>query len=129
MSSSRAASFKDCPVTGGFEFVERSLSPVVLRLHRTYELVLSTCGTTDSLLTIPFNHDLSLGQEGNVGHFVWIEPRTAEVVDGDCAKRSRAQFWGSGPGSRNETNASDTKPKVKWWRCDEASQINSFVSA
>lgn len=75
------------------------------------------------------SHDFSPGRDGDAGNFVWIDPRTAEVVDGGCAKRRFAQSYGSGPRSMEETVASKFKIKVKRRHCDETFQISSFCTA
>lgn len=75
------------------------------------------------------NHDLSPGRASGAGDFVWLDPRTAQVVDRGCAKRHRAQSYGPKPGNMVETTASDTEPRVKRWCCDEAPQTDSFCTA
>lgn len=59
---------------------------------------------------------------------MWINPRSAEVVDGGRKKRPRAQFYDSGPRTISETVASNTEPIRRRRRRDEASQTTSFYS-
>lgn len=68
---------------------------------------------------------MSPGQEDDAGDFVWIDLRTAEVVEGCSAMRCRAQSYDTGHGSMGETVATNTEPRAKRRQCPKAVQKNS----
>lgn len=72
---------------------------------------------------------MSPEREGDAGDVLWSGPRTAEVVDGGCPKRRRAQFYGPGPECIGATVSSNTEESEKGRRCDEAPQTNSPYTA
>lgn len=53
--------------------------------------------------------DWSSGRSSDLGDFIWVDPSTTEVVDGDSAERRRFQAFCPWSSSTGETHASDSQ--------------------
>lgn len=67
---------------------------------------------------MPPIHDCSPGRIGDNEDFLWVDPITSMIVNGDTAKRCYAWFFFLGPGDAGEKASDDAQPRIRRRRSD-----------